>query len=141
MREMEKAKGIFASRRGQMSIEYLSIIAIMLMLFSVMSLDLMRVSLANLTDLQRATIWKANSVAVLAGVQTLKFHPTGSTKRIYIRSPPDCEVSATASVISLVCEGVPTNSITNSPDPSVTFYLEEGALGSGELKPVMLTKG
>ena len=129
------------SKKGQMSIEYLSVIAIMLMLFSVMSLDLMRVSLENLTDLQRAAIWKANSVAVLSGVQTLKFHPEGSTKRIYIRSPPDCSVSATASAISLTCGGELVNSITNSPDPSVTFYLEEGILGSGELKPVMLTKG
>ncbi len=39
------------------------------------------------------------------------------------------------------CGGVFTNSIANSADPSVTFYLEEGILGSGELKPVMLTKG
>lgn len=139
-----KGKGCFAAvppGRGQMSIEYLSVIAIMLMLFSVMSLDLMRVSLANLTDLQRAAIWKANSVAVLSGVETLKFHPAGSMKRIYIRSPPDCTVSATASIISLTCDGAFTNSIANSADPSVTFYLEEGALASGELRPVVLRKG
>lgn len=127
--------------RGQMSIEYLSVIAIMLMLFSVMSLDLMNTSLENLIELQRETIWKANSVAVLSGVQALKFHPTGSTKRIYIRSPPDCSVSSTATTISLACGGGVVGTIGNYADPSVTFYLEEGTLGSGELKPVMLRKG
>ncbi len=88
--------------KGQISIEYLSVLIIVLIAFMGITLDLMKKSANNLLEIQDYAIVKANKVALDSAVSMLKYSPE-STKIVYIRIPPSCNVDIASTSITFSC--------------------------------------
>lgn len=117
--------------RGQISIEYLSVLIVVLIAFMGITLDLMKKSADNLLEIQDYAIVKANKVALDSAVSVLKYSPE-STKIVYIRIPPSCNANIDDTSITFFCP-----SFTQIYSPGANFLAMETP-APGKLIPVQV---
>lgn len=117
--------------RGQISIEYLSVLIVVLIAFMGITLDLMKKSVDNLLEIQDYAIVKANKVVLDSAVSVLKYSPE-STKIVYIRIPPSCNANIDSTSITFFCP-----SFTQTYSPGANFLAMETP-APGKLIPVQV---
>lgn len=89
--------------RGQLALEFLVILAVMLLLFNVVSMDLMNTSVSDALSLQMAETVSSVKSVLNATAEAFAFQGSGAKKTLYLRAPPDCNVVADPAQVTLSC--------------------------------------
>ena len=111
--------------KGQLTIEFLIILVVMLLLFSGISLDLITSSLEDAFDIQTGEMIKSADFLVKDSVDNLLLHGSGAKKTIVLRAPSECNYAVSSKKIIVECE-IGTTSygayhmIVIGPDPLPT---------------------
>lgn len=79
--------------RGQVSIEFLVILVIMILLFTAVSMQLTDFSLDNSMQMQTKELMKTAENTILSSAVVIGTQGTGATKTVTIRAPSDCDFS------------------------------------------------
>jgi|GEM_PF-2743696 len=77
--------------RGQITIEYLIILSIMILLFSSVSMDLINSSLTNTMQIQTSEIIRQTNSTFQNVINELSLQASGSSATIKLRSSADCD--------------------------------------------------
>ena len=79
------------NNRGQITIEYLIILSIMILLFSSVSMDLINSSLTNTMQVQTGEIIRQTNSTFQNVINELSLQASGSNMTIKLRSSADCD--------------------------------------------------
>ena len=90
--------------KGQLTIEFLIILVIMLLLFSGISLDLINSSLADAIDIQAGEVIESADFVVTKTVDSIALQGSGAKKTITLRAPTECDFALSPSKIIATCD-------------------------------------
>ncbi len=89
--------------KGQITIEYLIILSIMILLFSTVSMDLINASLTNTMQIQTAEIMRQANDTIQNAINQLSLEASGSKATIKLRSSADCDFITHSTYLELNC--------------------------------------
>ncbi len=108
-------------KKGQLTIEYLIILVVLLILFTSVSMDLMTFSTQNTLEIQTRETMKAHDQLLTQTASTLSLQSTGARKTLVLNAPSDCGYDISASQITLECQdGTPSENITGTNIGSIS---------------------
>lgn len=91
--------------KGQLTIEFLMILVIMLILFNAVSMDLANSSVSEAQRVQAGEAVKMATAVFNSTLEAFRFQGSGAKASISLRAPPDCEYRIFDSIISVYCSG------------------------------------
>jgi hypothetical protein len=121
--------------RGQLTIEFLIILVVMLLLFNAVSMDLIQTSLSDSMSTQTAETIRSESALINATVNSLRYQASGAKSTINLRAPSDCGLMVSANDIVLSCDSA-SSSVNYTGASLVPVYT--GVSYSG---PAQIAKG
>ena len=89
--------------KGQITVEYLVILVIMVLLFTSISMDLSEFSLENAMQMQTNSLMRASESVLLSSVKEVSLQGDGAKKSVSVRAPSDCAFKVMEYYISLDC--------------------------------------
>jgi len=99
---MAQRKGRKADK-GQIAIEFLVVIGLMVVIFGSVSFTLLNNSIADLRTAQTDQMSKATDLLIKNAVEELQLQGSGAKKTIFLRAPLDCDYFISRQVIKLSC--------------------------------------
>ncbi len=91
--------------KAQVTIEFLIILVVMMLLFSAVTMDLVKTSLENSFQMQTLQAVDSANSSVLSAVKIVSIQPAGAVKSVMLRAPADCNYSVNTKSIALQCSG------------------------------------
>ena len=88
--------------KGQISIEFLTILSVFLIVFIGVTVNLMQLATKTGTQLNEYILWKKDKNILDLAVKDLYLIP-GSKKTVFLRNPNGCEIKIDVSSISINC--------------------------------------
>lgn len=129
-------------KKGQITIEYLLILVVLIILFTNVSMDLIQFTSSNTLQMQTKEIEKAHNQTIKHVSQSLSLQAPGAKQTILINTPPDCGYNITQSNITLECrEGTPSENYTGEVIGKTTGnvqYLNPKTVPRGESTRITL---
>ena len=89
--------------KGQISVEYLIILVVMVLLFSSVSLDLTEYSLNQTLNVQTGEMLRSSNITMTNVINTMNIQGPGAKKLVSLRAPADCNFSVGPSEIVTWC--------------------------------------
>ncbi len=115
-------------KKGQLTIEYLLILVILIMLFTSISTDLMDFASTNTLQIQTEQAINIHNTTLHNTVNIVALQAEGAKQTITLNTPPDCEYLVSDSSITLQCiAGTPSQEYTGTtigniaPGTGVTY--------------------
>ena len=90
-------------RKGQLTLEYLMILVILLLIFNGISLDLIASSTSDASLFQSTGIVKAAVITINETVESFFWQAPGASRVVALRAPPDCDIVFNGASITLSC--------------------------------------
>lgn len=131
-------------KKGQLTIEYLFILVILILLFTNISTDLMQFTSENTLEIQTEQIHKTHNHTLNSMIQSMSIQGPGARQTIAINTPPHCEYGVSASEITLDCMDTPSEAYTGTtignipPDTNVKY--EEKTIPAGSVGELIIEK-
>lgn len=108
-------------KKGQLTIEYLIILVVLLILFTSVSMDLMTFSTENTLEIQTKETMKVHDQLLNQTQSTLALQAQGAKKTLALKAPADCGYNISTDHITLNCQsGTPSENITGSQIGSIS---------------------
>lgn len=132
--------------KGQLTIEYLLILVVLIMLFTSVSTDLMDFASRNTFKVQTKELEQIHNTTLHNTVDIVALQATGAKQTLTLQAPSDCSYAITASEITLNCvSGGPAENFTghvigeieSGKDVSYT----SGEIPAGKTGKLIVTKG
>lgn len=120
--------------KGQISIEFLTILSVFLIIFIGISTSLMKLATTNMKEVYERGVWKADKIALDEAVNFVRFANGG--KLVYLRIPVNCNMTVTGgNIIKMEC---PT--FRESYYSMYARFIPKGSIvpGSGDFVPVQV---
>lgn len=92
-------------KKGQITIEYLLILLVLLILFTGVSTDLMTFTSRNSLQMQTEEISRAHNATINNVVDSISLQAPGAHQKIMLTAPADCAYNITTFNITLQCTG------------------------------------
>jgi len=136
-------------RKAQLTIEYIVILVIMLLLFNMITLDLVNSSMLDVTFIQTSEMVNSTRILLSDAAKIINLQGTGAKKTVSVRAPPDCDYVISSNVIYLTCtSGSPSekagfNGLIVSPSDvptKIIFSIPGERIISGELGTITVQK-
>lgn len=89
--------------KGQLTIEFIMILAIVFILFDAISLDLISSSTSDSIIIQNSEIAKMASIAINSTAEAFRFQGSGAKTSLFLRAPSDCDYLIYLGNITLSC--------------------------------------
>lgn len=90
-------------KRGQITVEYLVVLVVMILLFTSVSMDLTDFSLQNAMQSQTNQLIRASEHALASSVDAVKYQGPGATRTVSVRAPSDCSFTVSPKELTAVC--------------------------------------
>lgn len=90
--------------RGQLTIEYLIILVVMLVLFNAISMDLVQSSLSDTMSTQTLESVKSQRYLISSVVESMRYQASGARSIIYLRAPSECALVVSVNNVALSCD-------------------------------------
>lgn len=132
-------------KKGQLTIEYLLILVVLVILFTNVSTDLMNFTSKNTLQLQTKEIERAHNQTLLNTIQTLSLQAPGAKRSLTLTAPSDCAYIVEPDRVKLDC-GRDTPSYNYSREvigkvpPEIQVAYTTDKIPQGETKKVVLVK-
>jgi hypothetical protein len=131
--------------KGQLTVEFLIILAAMLLIFSAVSLDLMTFSLENAFETQNSEYMRAANLTLTASANSIFLQGPGAKKTIYLRAPADCDYVVESTDIVLECRQDSAsferyNNFKFGETPTGVTYSPTGRIESGVSGKIEIVK-
>lgn len=130
--------------KGQLTIEYLLILVVLIILFTNVSTDLMDFTSSNTLQIQTKEIEKAHNQTLYNTMNSLSVQAPGARQTLVLNTPPDCAYEINADRISLNCrEGTPSENYTGETigvTPTDIQYASVKTISRGSTGEVTLEK-
>ncbi|MBI1974151.1 hypothetical protein HYS54_05030 [Candidatus Micrarchaeota archaeon] len=104
-------------KRGQITIEYIIVIVVVMLLFSGISLDLISDSQKDAREIGRKLQERSVSSLLKSYGEMMSLQGSGGKKVLFLRAPPSCVISVEPAQLREVCE--PTEPPFQYMNPSV----------------------
>lgn len=136
-------------KRGQITVEYLIVLVVMILLFTAISMDLADFSLQNAMHSQTNELIRSSEHALLSSVDVVKYQGSGATRTVSVRSPSDCSFIVNDAFVLADCragsfsENYTGISFAAIPVASVKYSCPDcvsGVIQSGETQLVKVVK-
>jgi uncharacterized protein (UPF0333 family) len=120
--------------RGQMSIEFLIILVVMLLIFTNVSMDIIDTSLQDAEAFQLEELISAANITVNGAARQLLLQGIGAKRTVNLRAPPQCGYAITGSSVKTAsCDDSSYDGIQIGPSSSYVLYGPASTIESGEL--------
>lgn len=133
-------------KRGQITIEYLLILVILITIFTSVSMDLMNFTTDSTLRIQTEELQKTHNYTLKNNIQSISLQAPGAVQTIAVTTPPDCLYNVTSGRITLNCtEGTPSENYTgtvigNIPSSQNIHYEPQQRIQPGETGEVSIVK-
>ena len=136
-------------KKGQITIEYLIVLVIMILLFSSVSMDLIDHSITNTMQIQTSEIVRQTESNLLGAANALTLQGTGSKTTVKIRAPSDCDFYVNFNYLEILCGETTSsynefNAVQFATAPSGISYscltCDGGLITNEELEVVQISK-
>ncbi len=130
--------------KGQLTVEFIIILAAMLLIFSAVSLDLIDFSLKNAYDTQTSEYFRVANLTLTSSANSIFFQGSGAKKTVYLRASTNCAYVVEATDVVLECKPKSSsfdkyNNFKFGVSPSGVTY-SAGRIESGVLGKIEITK-
>ncbi len=131
-------------KKGQITIEYLLILVVLIMLFTNVSMDLIQFTSKNTLQMQTKEIEKSHNQTLQHISQSISLQAPGAKQTMLLNTPPDCAYNMTTKNITLECrEDTPSENYTGETIGKTTEkvqYLNPRTIPRGESAQITLYK-
>ncbi len=118
--------------KGQISIEFLTILSVFLIVFIGISVNLMKLATVNMKEIYERGVWKADKIVLKEAVSYARF--TNGGKLVYLRIPVGCNMTVDGSnKIKMSCSTF--NDTYYAPNAR---FVPKGTIRSGNYVPVQV---
>ena len=136
-------------KKGQITVEYLIIIVIMILLFSSVSMELIDFSLTNTMQIQTNEIIRQTNSSFHNAIDELSLQAAGSKTTVKIRSSTDCDFLVSGNSLTTICDSASSSftefeGLAFAIAPAGITYTcltcNGGLISNGELEIVQISK-
>ncbi|MFW5902317.1 MAG: hypothetical protein ACOCTT_00305 [archaeon] len=102
-------------KKGQLTIEYLLILTVLIILFTSISMDLMDFSSQGTLQIQTEQLSEIHGSTLRNNAESISLQGTGAKQTITITAPPDCGYNLESNKLTLNCiPDSPSENYTNT---------------------------
>lgn len=131
-------------KRGQITIEYLLILIVLILLFTNVSMDLIQFTTTNTLQMQTKEIEKSHNQTLKHISQSLSLQAPGAKQTLLVNTPPDCAYAVNSTNITLQCrEETPSENYTGEVIGETTGdvqYLDPRKIPRGQSAQITMYK-
>lgn len=136
-------------KKGQITVEYLLILVIMILLFSSVSMELIDYSITNTMQIQTNEIIRQTEANFQNVNDALSLQAPDSKATVKVRSSTDCDFQVTSTSLLTICDSASSSyvefeGISFATAPSGINYncltCDGGLISNGELEIVQISK-
>jgi hypothetical protein len=118
--------------KGQISIEFLTILSVFLIVFIGISVGLMKLATSNMKEVYEKGVWKSDKIVLEEATNYVRF--TNGGKLVYLRVPVDCNMSVMGgNRINIYC-----TTFNGSYYSTYARFVPKGTIRSGDYIPVQV---